>query len=112
MFATGCPLIWVPDWTLNSTSSAISATLKMPPTTSGMIGNSCPGFLAGRFWAVRPFVLVVRFGNVPSARNKIQRSFLVPPAALPCRGWARTHREEEKPLLRGYEILYHLRPAL
>jgi small subunit ribosomal protein S6 len=75
-----------------------------------MMGNSWPGLDAVRFWLGR-FLVLVRFGKLPSARHKIQRSFLVPPAAFACQGWIRAHREE-KSLLRDYEILYIVRPEL
>jgi len=55
---------------------------------------------------------VAVFGTVNSDRHKIQRSFLVLPAARRCPGGASTHREEIKPLLRDYEILYIVRPEL
>jgi len=52
-----------------------------------MTGQSLLGRAACRLGLDRFFarVVVVVFGTVPSVRHKIQRSFLVPPAALSCR---------------------------
>src|SRR5258708_24066156 len=109
MFATGWPLIWVPPVVIRKAiTSTARMTVKTPPTTSGMMGNSSPGLDAVRFWLGRFFVLV-RFGKLPSARHKIQRSFLVPPAACARQAWIRAHGAE-KALRMDYAILYLVLP--